>query len=287
MKQIMDFDELTERDIPPIPWAEGEKIPWDDPEFSARMLEEHLSQEHNAASRRSQIIDEHVNWLHSALLPGSASRILDLGCGPGLYTSRLSRLGHSCVGIDFSPASIAYAREQAGNGGLACSYIEGDVRTSALGGKYDLVMMIHGEINVFQPVQTQSILTKARRALKDGGKLVLEVHTLEAVQAIGERGSRWNALSMGLFSTRPHLLLKECFWDDSLRVSTERYYIIDAESGEVTCHALSIQGYDVTAYRGLFTGCGFTDVKEYPSLGGVEGEKDQNYVVFVASAGVV
>jgi len=287
MKQILNFEELTERDIPPIPWAEGEKIPWNDPEFSARMLKEHLSQEHNAASRRTQIIDEHVNWLHSDLLSGSPSRVLDLGCGPGLYTSRFSRLGHSCVGIDFSPASIAHARDQADKEGLDCSYIEGDVRTSEFGGECDLIMMVHGEINVFQPDQTRAILTKARRALKDRGKLVLEVHTMDAVQAIGERGSRWSALSTGLFSARPHLLLKECFWDDSLKVSTERYYILDGESGEVTRHALSIQGYEESAYHELFTDCGFTDVKQYPSLGGIDGEKDQNYVVFIATTGVV
>ena len=34
------------------PWSGVHKIPWDEPEFSARMLREHLSQEHDAASRR-------------------------------------------------------------------------------------------------------------------------------------------------------------------------------------------------------------------------------------------
>ena len=41
------------------------------------------------------------------------ARVLDLGCGPGLYTTRLAKLGHTCVGIDFSPASIAYAKAEA------------------------------------------------------------------------------------------------------------------------------------------------------------------------------
>ena len=79
-------------------------------------------------------------------------------------------------------------------------------------------------------------------------------------------------------------MLKECFWDASIKVSTERYYIVDVESYEVTRHAISLQGYDEAAYRELITGCGFTDVKKYSSLGGVNGEKDKNYVVFVATA---
>ena len=41
--------DLIRREAAPEPWAEGEKIPWDDPGFSRRMLEEHLSQAHDAA----------------------------------------------------------------------------------------------------------------------------------------------------------------------------------------------------------------------------------------------
>ncbi len=110
----MELIELIRRPRTPEPWAEGEKIPWSDPGFSQRMLNEHLSQAHDAASRRFEIIDQQVEWIHHQVLKGKPGRVLDLGCGPGLYTSRLAKLGHACTGIDFSPASIAYARQQAG-----------------------------------------------------------------------------------------------------------------------------------------------------------------------------
>jgi len=45
----VNLTDLINRKMPE-PWAE--KIPWDDPAFSERMLKEHLSQEHDAASRR-------------------------------------------------------------------------------------------------------------------------------------------------------------------------------------------------------------------------------------------
>jgi len=38
-------------------WHGAYKIPWDDPDFSRRMLAEHLSQEHDMASRRVEWID--------------------------------------------------------------------------------------------------------------------------------------------------------------------------------------------------------------------------------------
>jgi SAM-dependent methyltransferase len=280
----MNLSELINRKIPPDPWTEGEKIPWHDPDFSSRMLHEHLSQDHNAASRRSEIIDQHVDWIHTHILAGSATKILDLGCGPGLYTRRLAKRGHTCVGIDYAPASIAYARQQAEEHGLDCTYIEADVREAPFGTGYGLVMMIHGELNVFRPIETRAILEKAREASTGEGQLVIEVHTLAAVRTIGEQGSKWKTTEKGLFSEQPHLLLKESYWEAELQVATERYFIVDAKSGEVTRHAASIQGYEEVAYEGLLGSCGFNRIRKHPSLGGKKGEKDKNYVVFTAKA---
>jgi len=86
MKRLSD---IVNRAPNPAPWSEGENIPWDDPDFSERMLAEHLSQEHDLASRRSPTIDEHVGWIFSTVLEGRPGRLLDLGCGPGLYARRL------------------------------------------------------------------------------------------------------------------------------------------------------------------------------------------------------
>ena len=128
-KQILlDLMDIVLRDPKLQPWAEGEKIPWNEPGFSERMLREHLSQEHDWASRRASTIDKHVDWIHREVLSSRPSRILDLGCGPGLYASRLAKMGHACAGIDFSPASIAYAREYAQKANLRCSYQHEDVR---------------------------------------------------------------------------------------------------------------------------------------------------------------
>ncbi len=48
MKTILDN---VDREPNPAPWFEGDNISWDDPDFSERMLAEHLSQEHDLASR--------------------------------------------------------------------------------------------------------------------------------------------------------------------------------------------------------------------------------------------
>ena len=140
----MNLLDIVRRQPTPEPWREGDNIPWHEPEFSRRMLNEHLTQAHDAASRRFPLIDRHVAWIHETLLLGRPSRILDLGCGPGLYANRLARLGHTCTGIDFSPASIQYAQATAQAENLACTFIEQDIRQADHGSGYDLAMLIFG-----------------------------------------------------------------------------------------------------------------------------------------------
>ncbi len=281
----MNLLDIVRRELKPEPWAEGEKIPWNDPAFSARMLPEHLREDRDAASRRAAIIARHVQWIHSHVLEGRPSRVLDLGCGPGLYDQRLAALGHVCTGIDFSPASIAYAREQAAASGANCTYILGDLRSTPFGpdGSYDLAMLIYGELNVFRRAEALAILTKAHRALAPGGRILLEPHTFEAVQSVGQGPSTWYSSHSGLFSERPHLMLYEPIWYAEQAIAVERYYVVDAETGAVTRHASSMLAYTNDDYRQLLTEAGFHDVRFYPSL---MGEPDPSQAAFVVPVAI-
>jgi SAM-dependent methyltransferase len=278
----MKLMDVIHRQRSPKPWAEGEKIPWHDPAFSRRMLAEHLSQEHDAASRRFEIIDQHVRWIHQHVLQGVSTSILDLGCGPGLYTSRLAELGHKCTGIDFSTASIAYARDQAEKSALACRYIEQDIREADYGDGYGLVMSIYGEINVFRPRDAKGVLLKAQGALQPGGLLLLEPHTFEKVYDLGMEPPSWHSAQAGLFSDEPYLLLQENFWDAEVSVAIERYYVIDAVTGATARHSISTQAYTNLEYQELLTGCGFGDVAFYPSLGESAGKLQQDFICILA-----
>ena len=282
----MNLIDVLGRSAIPEPWAEGEKIPWDDPAFSQRMLQEHLSQDHDAASRRARVIDRQVAWIHNQILDGEPTRILDLGCGPGLYTSRLAKLGHECVGIDFGPASVAYAQEHARQERLNCTYMRKDIRHADYGRRYGLVMLIFGEFNTFRPVDARLILKKAQKALGEGAALLLEPHTHAAVREEGERSRRWDSAESGLFSDRPHLLFQESNWDVERQVATERYYIVDAESGEATLHASSMQAYTDEDYRALLGECGFGDVTLYPSLIGEADASQSGLLAVVANKAV-
>ena len=61
-------------------------------------------------------------------------------------------------------------------------------------------------------------------------------------------------------------------------------FIIDAETGQVTRHALTNEAYTEEQFRDLLTGAGFNDVQFHPSLVGVEVEEETQAVNLVITA---
>ena len=280
-RSVQIFD-LIQRKAIPEPWAEGDNIPWNEPGFSERMLKEHLSQAHDMASRRFEVIDNHIEWIHQELLKSKQSKILDLGCGPGFYSSRLAKLGHECVGIDFSPASIKYATKQADKENLNCKYLHDDIRKADFGTGFDLAMFIFGELNVFRPVDIKMILKKANHALSENGTLLLEPHSFGVIKSIGQLPPSWYSAKNGLFSNKPHICLDESFWDEQSSTATKRYFIIDASTSDVTNYATTYQAYTNRQYQSLLKECGFETIEFYPSLGEAKGKHQADLIAIVA-----
>lgn len=277
----MKLSDLPAHKKVPSPWESGEKIPWNDPSFSQRILAAHLSQDHDWASRRQATIDLHVRWINANIR--KQSRILDLGCGPGLYTQRLAQLGHHCVGVDFSPASIAYAKTQAQEHNLSIAYHQEDVRNYLLPETFDLIMMTFGECNVFRKKDIQALVEKSLHNLNPQGALLIEAHTFEAVKQNGLTQNSWEFLEQGLFSDRPHLYLQEHFWNEDAAAAITRYYIVDTESSELTEYGATMQAYSDQEYRQLFREAGACHIEtlnetEWP-VGEAFKDKLQTFVV--------
>lgn len=275
----MNITDIIQRNMDLQPWEEGERIPWDDPAFSRRILQEHLAQGHDAASRRTSKIKKQVDWIHRHVLDSAPTRILDLGCGPGLYAVPFTKLGHTYTGIDFSPACIEYARENAPEG---CAYQLADVRSAEYGSAYGLVMFIFGALNIVPPEDGRSILQKAYAALDPGGRILLEVSTPEAVDQIGNQPSMWYSAEVGLFSDTPHLCLMENFWDEEQTTATERFYIVEAATGRVTRHAASTVAYTEEQLGAMLKQTGFRNVAFHPSLTGKEEAYSQEMLAVTA-----
>ncbi len=238
------------------PWNGRYKIPWDEPEFSRRILQEHLSQGHDLASRRTEWIDRQVAWIHANVLEEVPSRVLDLGCGPGFYAHRLAALGHECHGLDFGPASIEYAKEYAPKD-ARCTFVLGDVRETPLGRDYDLAMVLFGEINVFSPAECRALLAKARDSLVAGGRLLVELQKADVVRDVGHAADYAYETESGLFCDTPHHCRTENHWLEDHDVALQVFRVTERGSGAQREYRSTTQAWPADRFRGLLTDVGF------------------------------
>jgi len=242
-------------------WNRAYKIPWDDADFSRRMLNEHLSQDHDMASRRSEWIDKQVGWIHEHLLEAKPSSILDLGCGPGFYSHRLATLGHACRGIDFGPASIEYALQHRYDES-ACHFILGDIRQMEFGGPYGLVMLLYGEMNVFSPREVRQILQACYTACRSGGRVMIEAHTPSTVEALGTAEASEYECKGGLFSDHPHRCRTENQWLADKQVAIQTFTVTETGNGRKQLYRSTTKAWSDDELASLLTEAGFATASQ-------------------------
>lgn len=198
---------------------------WDDPHISAQMLAHHLDPDTSAASRTHAFIDASVDWLCTAVGLGSGDRVLDLGCGPGLYAERLARRGIAVLGVDTSSRSIAHARSVADAEGLPADFVHGNYLDAPLGTGHDAAILIYEDYCVLSPAQRALLLARVRDALRPGGQFVFDITS--AVR-FAEHHDGWQDGLEKLtefWAERPYRGVRETWTYPELRLVLDHYVI--------------------------------------------------------------
>jgi SAM-dependent methyltransferase len=266
----------------PLLWQNGGNLPWNDPDFSARMLREHLDESHGSASRQATERAAQLDWLWTALKLEPGHVVLDLTCGPGLYSVALAERGCRVTGVDFGPASIAYARQLASDAGVdeRCTFIERDVRLyEPPAGQFDAVLFLYGQLAVFRPEDATALLRKAASSLRPGGRLCVEL--LEQDRVDKKAGSWWYTDDKGLWGERPFLHLGERRWDEAEKTSVERFYILDLGSGTLSETILCDRTYATEEMASLMRAAGISLVDIYLAWDGLPLNDAAEWVVYI------
>ena len=202
---------------------------WTDEHTSQQMLAFHLDGEVDLSSRRTAFIDASAHWMTERFALSAGSRVIDFGCGPGLYTSRFARTGAEVYGIDFSRRSLDYARDTARREGLSVSYIESDYLGYRPEGAFDLATMIMCDFCALSPAQRAAMLATFAGLLSDRGRVVLDVHSLRAF-ADKQEGTicEENQLN-GFWSAEPYFGCVSSFKYDDEKVSLDKYTIVERD----------------------------------------------------------
>ena len=179
-------DSLTR---PEIDSDQSTRALWTDPHISAQMLRFHLDPDNDAASYRHEVIDRAVDWMYRHFELDEASRCLDLGCGPGLYTQRMAELGVDVTGIDFSERSLRHAATRAAERGIEIAYRHESYLESELTTQADLITMISCDMSALTPESRAQLLGNVSRWLSTDGAFVFDFHSTVRFSEARERHS--------------------------------------------------------------------------------------------------
>jgi 2-polyprenyl-6-hydroxyphenyl methylase/3-demethylubiquinone-9 3-methyltransferase len=116
-----------------------------------------------------EAIDRHWGLDPHAMKPLVGKRALDIGCGAGLASEPLARMGATVTAIDAAAENIAVAREHAAAMGVAIDYRHGGVEDLAEP-PFDLIISLEVIEHVTDPAL---FLSHVARLLKPEGLLIL------------------------------------------------------------------------------------------------------------------
>jgi len=142
-----------------------------------------------AEAYRRVVLRDHVRFVAQALGGGRArGRLLDVGCGGGLFLGMMRERGYAVVGLDVSheAAAMAWRRQQA-------PAVCGDLANAPLrAGSFAGITMFHVLEHLHDP---RAYLAAARELLAPDGRLVVQVPNAASWQ-FRLLGRRWSGVDV-------------------------------------------------------------------------------------------
>jgi SAM-dependent methyltransferase len=202
---------------------------WTDPHVSQQMLQYHLDGSIALSSYTTEFIEASVAWLAETFRLTGGSRVLDLGCGPGLYANRLVLTGAGVTGVDFSSRSIGYAREVAARNRLSTTFVNDDYLAWQTPERFDLIVMIMRDYCALSPDRRLRLLRNVAGWLAPGGSFVFDVDATAALAEVSESASYSAAPHGGFWSAHPYFEFHQRFVYPEDRVSLDKFAVVEAD----------------------------------------------------------
>lgn len=255
---------------------------WTDPNIARQMLALHLDGEGDIASRNHAEIERISRWIERRFHLSHGTRVLDLGCGPGLYSSLLSRTGADVTGVDFSESSLAHARQAARDSETSLRYIHANYLDLELDEKFDLVLLIYGDLCALSPSQRRHLLASVRKWLAPGGHFAFDVFSTALFDTLDEEGQYTFEAEGGFWSPGSHFHFQRRFkFEDALYL--DRHAVVEADTTREVLNWM--QCYSPETLSGELRECGWSAVEVLGSLAGDPYDASRHDFAVIAEPG--
>lgn len=185
--------------------------------------------------------------------------VLDVPCGLGRMSLALARMGMEVTGVDLMGRYIRRARRDAKRVGLPASFSQGDMRDIDFDGEFDVVLNWFTSFGYFSDEDNLLFLKKAHRALRPGGRLVVETMNKSWLLSHFRAGS--DRMLGGI-----RIVTKHAFDPATSRaIDTWRF----SKGGRTERHRISLKIFNGADMRAILRKAGFRQVELFghPPLG--------------------
>jgi SAM-dependent methyltransferase len=260
------LNELTKYISKPELDAQSTDVLWDNPYISEIMLSAHLEPDSDTSSRKHEFIDRSVAWITEIAPPAEYPRLLDLGCGPGLYTQRFHNAGYNVTGLDYSKRSIRYAGVEAALSKSKIEYLYENYLTIDYSEQFDVITLIYCDYAALSTKDRILLLKKIYRALKPDGKFIFDVFTHK--MRLPESRTWQFYDDGGFYCDKPHICINSVYQYIDNRAELRQSIIITDES--VECYNVWDHFFNKNELVAEVFPAGFCKYKLYGDVAGAE-----------------
>lgn len=116
-----------------------------------------------------------VDFIENSLSPEKGARVLDVGCGYGRHSIELVQRGLAVTGLDLSLPLLIRAADEAQKRALSVNFVHSDMRGLAFDREFDSAYCMLTSFGYFDEETNAKVAEGMARALKPGGRLLLDV----------------------------------------------------------------------------------------------------------------
>jgi SAM-dependent methyltransferase len=197
--------------------------------------------------RADQTLRE-VEFISNALETPTGAEILDVGCGYGRHAIELVQRGYNVTGLDLSLPLLIRAADEAQRRGLAVNFVHADMREMSFEKQFAGAYSMLTSFGYFDEETNLRVAERIGRALKTGGRLLLDVLNRDYVVADLPVRVWWEGTGC--------VVLEEVDFNfHTSRINTHRSIVF--EDGRQVEQELSVRAYSLHEIGRLLRQAGF------------------------------
>jgi len=186
-----------------------------------------------------------VEFIAAALELQAGERVLDLACGTGRHAVGMAQRGCDVTGLDFNPRYLEKGAERAARAGVRVTWTCGDMRSLAFDGAFDAAYSYFTSFGYFSDVENESVIAGLARALRPGGRFLLEVFNREWLLTHPPQRN-WHERDDGA------LHMEEATLDLRSSRVTSRQILLDPQGGHQVVKSYELRVYTCAELCALF-----------------------------------